>query len=128
MNVSETEDDEDEFVVQHDVYTLRKIQETSVHFRLRRTTPTLWRHEATCHTAMRVFSAIDDSTRMASPGVVWKIDDHTCTVLLVACLGYRQEASRSAKIADTRATEIIVRDATHGTTPIKFRQMKKVCM
>ena len=128
LNVPETEDEEeDELVVQHDVYALRKIRETSVHFRLRRTTPTLWRHEATCHTVMRVFSAIDDSTRLASPGVTWQIDGHTCTVLLIACLGYSQDASRSAKIADTRATEIIVRDAKHGTTPISFRQMMKVC-
>ena len=97
-----------------------------MHFRLRRTTPTLWRHEATCFMAMRVFSAIDDSRRIASPGVNWKIDDQIVTVLVVACLGYSKEASRGAKVVDMRATEIIVRDAKHGTSAIKFSQMRKV--
>ena len=121
-----SEGDDNELILPHDVYTVRCIKSTQVHFRLRRTTPTLWRHEATCFMAMRVFSAIDDSTRIASPGVNWKFDDQIVTVLVVACLGYSKEASRGAKVVDTRATEIIVRAAKHGTSAIKFSQMRKV--
>ena len=75
---------------------------------------------------MRVFSAIDDSRRIATPGVNWKIDGHICTVLVVACLGYSKEPSRSANVVDTRATEIIVRDVKYGTSSVNFSQMKKV--
>jgi len=74
---------------------------------------------------MRVFDAIDDSRRIATAGVNWKIDDHIVTVLVVACLGYSKEPSRSAKVVDTRATEIIVRSAKHRTSAIKFSQMRK---
>ena len=131
MVVPETPEDnadtDDELpVIPHDEFAIRMVKKTKVHFRLRRTTPTLWRHEATCFTAMRVFSAIDDGTKIATPGVEWKIGDDICTVLVVACLGYSKETSRSAKVVDSRATEIILRDVSHKTAAIKFSQMKKV--
>ena len=138
MVIPETPEDEDDdlgsddiydsmlLMMPHDRYAIKVIKKTKVHFRLRRAKPTLWRHEARCFIAMRVFSAIDDSKRIAASGVTWKIKDHICTVLLVACLGYSMEPSRSAKVIDTSVTEIIVRNASHGTSGIKFSQMKKV--
>ena len=138
MVIPETPEDEDDdlgsddnfddmlLMMPHDRYAIKVIKKTKVHFRLRRAKPTLWRHEANCFIAMRVFSAIDDSKRIAASGVTWKIGDHICTVLLVACLGYSMEPSRSAKVIDTSVTEIIVRNASHGTSGIKFSQMKKV--
>ena len=123
----DVDSDDDKPILPHEMFTARLIKHTKVHFRLRRTIPNLWRHEATCFLAMRVFGAIDDSRRIAAPGVNWKIGDRICTVLVVACLGYStQEASRSAKISDTSVTEIILRDAKHTTSTIKFSQMYKV--
>jgi len=113
-------------LVPHDDYSISVIKSAKVHFRLRRTTPTLWRHQATCYTCMRVFAAIDDSARIAIPGVTWRIGDHVVTVLVVACLGYSQEPSRSAKVVDTRATEIIVRDAKFHDGTIRFGHMTKI--
>ena len=121
------DDNSDEIVVTHDDFAIRRIKSTTVHFRLRRTVPTMWRHKATCYTTMRAFTAIDDARRLATAGVKWKIDEYTFMVLAVACLGYAKEPSRSAKVVDTRATEIIVRDVKYGTSPIKFSQMAKVC-
>ena len=113
-------------LVPHDDYAIPLIKRAKVHFRLRRTTPTLWRYEATCYTCMRVFAAIDDSVRIAIPGVVWQIGDHVVTVLVVACLGYSHEPSRSAKVVDTRATKIIVRHSSHKAGAIRFGQMTKM--
>ena len=118
----------DEPILPHDTFAVRVIKKTKVHFRMRRTTPTLWRHEATCFLAMRVFAAMDDGARIACPGVNWKIGDRIVTVLVVACLGYSNEPSRTAKVVDNRATEIIVRAARHGTSPIRFSQMRKVSL
>ena len=136
MMIPETTEDHDEvssddevdgdLVVAHDDFAIRFIKKTKVHFRLRRTTPTLWRHEAICFVAMRVFTAIDDSKHIATAGVNWQIDGKICTVLVVACLGYAPDPGRTAKVADTRATEIIVRESKYGTSAIKFSQMRKV--
>ena len=121
-----TPEDED-VVVKHQSYARKYIHSAVVHYRIRRTTPTLWRHEVTCLCNMRVFKAVDNGTILARPGVVWHVGDNTCVVLLICSLGYNTQPSRSAKImVDTRAIDIITRPAQLGTSAIKFCHMKKI--
>ena len=107
--------------MEHDEFAVNIIRKASVHFRLRRTTPTLYRHRATCLSSIRTFAAIDDGVRIAQWGVKWMIDDVIVTCLAVVCLGYidtdamkSKKKLRSAKVEDVRSTHVVVRPATDG--------------
>jgi len=114
-------------LVEHDEYAVHAIRNAAVHFRLRRTQPTMWRHATVCYPSLRVFGGLDDGVRLAAPGVQWNFEERVVTVLIIACLGYSTEASKSAKIVDTCATQVIVRDHKFAfKAPLRFSHMRKI--
>ena len=119
-----------ENLMEHDSYAELKIAATKVHFRLRRSNPTLYRHAPECYHHIRTFKAIDDAVRIAAPGVKWSIQDQNVVVLQVGCLGYRDtttsQSRRSAKIDDRRPTMVIVRDVARDGDPITFDDMRVI--
>ena len=131
-NVSEAEEvggDNNELIVEHDEFAVQLIRHATCHYRLRRTKPTLWRHQAKCLSTMRMFDAIDDGVRVAASGIEWQIGQFNIVVLVVATLGYFRynAASRSAKVEDTRVTQIIACDAKfHSGIKLLEKQFRRV--
>ena len=73
----------------HIEFTIQVIRETSVNFALRRTKPTLYRHDCKCMSFIHVFSTSNDGRLITCSGIKWGlVDNSVVTVLLVACLGY----------------------------------------
>ena len=119
--------DNDKRLVDHDEYAINVIRGATVHFRLRRTQPQLWRHGTVCYASLRVFAGMDDGVRLVAPGVQWHFENHHVTTLLIASIGYVTETSKSAKIVDNTATQVIVRDIEFASTDdLKFEHMYKV--
>ena len=116
--------------MEHSEFAIQVILETSVHFALRRTKPTLYRHDYKCMSFIRVFGAIDDGRRIACSGIKWGlVDNSVVTVLLVACLGYTkvpENKKKSVKVDDMRATHVIVRDTRYQGQPLHFQQMARM--
>ena len=115
-------------MMEHDEFAVTLIKKTTVHFALRRTKPTLYRHDCTCLSHIRLFRAIDDGVRLACVGVKWELNNKVQTVLVVACLGYAKrnnDNKKSAKVEDLRATHIIMRTEDYDNKPLEFGQMTR---
>ena len=113
--------------VEHDEFALQVIRASHTRRRLRRTNPTLYRHDCFCLSHIRVFKGIDDGVRIACAGVQWQLGEKTLTVLVVACLGFlKDEVSRSAKIKDVRLTQVLVRDSGYQTRTMEWNQFRRV--
>ena len=114
-------------MIDHDEYAVNIIRNARAHFRLRRTVPQLWRHGTVCYPSIRVFEGMDDGVRLVAPGVRWVLKSHDLTVLFIANLGYSTEPTKSSKILDTSATQVIVRDSEYtATSALEFNHMYKV--
>ena len=50
--------------------------------------PRLWRHKSKTFPSLIVFAAVDGGVRLASPGILWCIDDRNNEVVLIASLGW----------------------------------------
>ena len=120
---------------EHDEFAVNHIKQAEVHFALRRTRPTLYRHRATCLSHARFFDGIDDAVKIAKSGVVWNIDGKDMEVIAVACLGYKEDdhakrkkkyKSKSAKVADIRATHVIMRPFALVGRPLAMSQFRRV--
>ena len=117
-------DKEDKPTVEHDHIAISMIKKTTTHFRLRRTRPTLYRHDCVCLTHIRKFDAIDDGVQIAATGIDWALDGSQITVVLVASLGYTSSKnSRSTKLEDSGGTQIVLRDSQLDVDPLKWNHM-----
>ena len=94
----------------------------------------LCRHRSTPASHARFFKGIDDGARCAVPGIVWKLDDKNMEIVTVVCLGYVHDdprhksgkTTKSAKVTDRRATEVIMRPAKHIGKKLAQSQLVRV--
>lgn len=94
----------------------------------------LCRHRSTPASHARFFKGIDDGARCAVPGIVWKLDDKNMEIVTVVCLGYVHDdprhksgkTTKSAKVSDRRATEVIMRPAMHIGKKLAQSQLVRV--
>ena len=124
-------DGEPQHLVEHTEFAIEMQNACVTRFRLRGTSPALQRHECRCFLDIRWFRAITDGIRIATAGVQWSIQGEMYTVLLVACLGYKspvdtRKNKKSAKVEDTRPTQVIVQESVFDGQPLSFTNMLKI--
>ena len=90
--------------------------------------PRLWRHESATFPSLLVFAAVDDGVKLATPGILWCLQETNQEVVLIASLGWRsyKRNSRSHKVSPSGPIYAFVRDVGYVGQPLRFSHVQKV--
>ena len=117
--------------IEHDEYfelILEKEHKNRVLVRPSTRRPRLWRHHSATFPSLMVFSAVDDGVKLATPGILWCLQEIDQEVVLIASLGWRsyKKNSRSHKVSPSGPIYAFVRDVGYVGQPLRFSHVQKV--